>query len=72
MERTVLSIEGMSCQHCVGAVERALEGVEGLRVQKVEIGSAQVAFEPGQVQADAVRDAIEAEGFTARSLGNLR
>jgi copper chaperone len=72
MERTVLSIEGMSCHHCVGAVERALGSVEGLRVQKVEIGSAQVAFEPGRVQADVVRGAIEAEGFTARDLGDLR
>lgn len=41
MEYT-LKIEGMSCQHCVIRVKKAIEGVKGVLAAEVEIGSAKV------------------------------
>lgn len=35
MANTVLKIEGMSCEHCVGRVDKALKALEG--VQSVEV-----------------------------------
>ncbi|MEX1054525.1 MAG: cation transporter, partial [Rhodothermales bacterium] len=37
-----LTIEGMGCGHCVTAVQQALNGLEGVEAEKVEIGSAVV------------------------------
>ena len=65
MERVTLTIEGMSCGHCVNAVKRALAGVDGVDVQDVRIGSAQVAYDPARTSADAIIDAVNDEGYTA-------
>ncbi len=37
-----LSIDGMTCGHCVANVRRALESLTGVHVQDVRIGSAQL------------------------------
>ncbi len=38
-----LKIDGMSCQHCVMRVKKALESVKGVRSAEVEIGRAIVS-----------------------------
>jgi copper chaperone len=49
-ERLTLSIDNMSCGHCVQAVTKALSGVPGIRVNSVAIGSAEIdATEPSAV-----------------------
>jgi copper chaperone len=65
VERMTLAIEGMSCGHCVKAVTRALERVQGVDVQEVRIGSARVAYDPARTSADAIIDAVNDEGYTA-------
>ncbi len=65
--RTRLDIDGMTCQHCVRAVESALGGVEGMTLHRVEIGGADVTVDPGTNREDAMaaaRVAVEAEGYT--------
>ncbi len=42
MEEFILKIEGMSCNHCVMRVKKALEGVKGVTNAEVSIGSAKV------------------------------
>ena len=45
MEKTLnLAIEGMHCGACVRRVTTALQGVEGVTVNAVEVGSAKVSF----------------------------
>ena len=39
-------IDGMHCQACVQRVRKALEKVEGAEVRQVEVGSAEVVFDP--------------------------
>ena len=41
-----LNITGMSCGNCVAHVKKALTSVPGLTVRKVEIGRAEVEFDP--------------------------
>jgi copper chaperone CopZ len=65
MERLRLSIDGMSCQHCVRAVTEALQQVPGVQVEHVEIGTAVVDYEPGQATEEAIVDAVNDEGYAA-------
>ncbi|CAM3233815.1 cation transporter [Rhodothermus bifroesti] len=58
-----LRIEGMSCQHCVQAVERALKQLPEVEVHVVEIGRAVVAYDPAQIDRKRIKAAIEAEGY---------
>ncbi len=62
MKKT-LKISGMSCHHCVRAVEEALSGVDGVEVIHVEIGSAEVAYDPEHVDSARLVEAVEEEGY---------
>jgi len=54
-----IAIEGMHCQACVRRVQKALEAVEGARVETVEVGTAVVDADPARENAllEAVRKA---------------
>lgn len=57
-ERLTLSIDGMTCGHCVRTVTEALSGVPGVKVNSVAVGSAEIdAADP-----NAANDAIAALG----------
>jgi copper chaperone CopZ len=60
-----LSIEGMHCGGCVRRVTVALQGVEGVKVGSVEVGSARMAFDPNQASAEEIAAAVNRIGFTA-------
>lgn len=66
-ERTSFRIDGMACGHCVAAVRSALEGVEGVTVHSVDIGSATVTHDPDTVSRATLSDAIESAGYTVPS-----
>jgi copper chaperone len=62
-----LAIEGMTCSHCVAAVQRALAAVPGVVAVRVALGSAQLDIEsvaPAQVVSDAIH-AVERAGYDA-------
>lgn len=65
MERVNLTIEGMTCEHCVRAVRGRLEQTEGVKVDDVTIGSATVEYDPAKTNVDVIEDAIADEGYTA-------
>ncbi len=60
-----IKVGGMSCQQCVAHVRQALEGVEGLAIESVEIGEAVVSVLPGGAPREAAVEAIQAAGYTA-------
>jgi len=65
--RTTLAIEGMSCSHCIAAVQQALMSVPGVMVARVALGSAELEIEapmPAQVVSNAVH-ALERAGYDA-------
>ncbi len=56
-------IEGMSCNHCVAAVQSALEDVSGAAVERVEIGSATVNAGP-EATREMLVSALEDAGYS--------
>lgn len=62
-----LAIQGMTCSHCVSAVQQALMAVPGIMAARVALGSAQLDVEsatPAQVVSDAIH-AVERAGYDA-------
>ena len=69
MERVTMEIGGMSCGHCVRAVEQALGVVEGVRVEVVKIGGTTVEYGAAVASPERIRRAIEEQGYQARVAG---
>jgi copper chaperone len=68
MENTLnLAIEGMHCGACVRRVTSALQGVEGVRVNSVEVGSAKVVFDAAETSVQDITAALDRNGFPARA-----
>ncbi|MBT8386005.1 MAG: cation transporter [Ignavibacteria bacterium] len=61
MEKT-FNIDGMSCGHCVMAVEKVLGKLE-IDMKKVEIGTAKVRFDLEKVSEENIKNAIEVAGY---------
>jgi len=55
-------IEGMSCQHCVMAVQKGLSKLN-LKKYEVNIGSAKVEFDENQIKDEMIIKAIEDAGY---------
>lgn len=62
---TTVTVDGMTCQHCVRAVFTALAGVPGIDRAEVSIGSARVEHD-GSVTVAQLGDAIAVAGYTVR------
>ena len=66
MEKLNLTITGMSCGHCVGAVTEALKELAGVEVERVRVGSASVAYDPAAVSPQQITQAVEEAGYGAQ------
>ena len=62
--KTILSIEGMSCENCVKHVKTALEALEGVQSAEVSLdsNSAEVEHNDG-LDPSVLYEAIEEEGY---------
>jgi copper chaperone len=63
MQKATFEISGMSCGHCVKAVDKALQQTDGVTVEQVAIGSATVAIDESKTTADAVAKVIDDAGY---------
>jgi copper chaperone CopZ len=63
MKSHQLTIEGMSCNHCVMHVKKELGKVEGLVVEDVQIGKARVHYEETIISPQRVAQAIYDAGY---------
>lgn len=65
MQSIVLDVKGMSCGHCVKAVEGAVGALDG--VQKVDVkleeGKVEVEFAAEKVSVEKIKEAIDEEGY---------
>lgn len=59
----IIKIDGMSCNHCKMAVEKALKAVKGVESADVDLDKKQ-AVVTGSAQAADLHAAIEDAGFT--------
>ncbi|MBM7609650.1 copper chaperone CopZ [Ureibacillus composti] len=65
MENVTLNVKGMSCGHCVKAVEGsvgALKGIEKVAVD-LQAGKVNVEFDQQQVTVDQIKEAIDDQGY---------
>jgi copper chaperone len=61
-----LSIQGMHCGGCVRRVTAALRDVKGVELGPVEVGSAQMTFDPDQIRAEDIATAVNRIGFSSQ------
>jgi copper chaperone len=59
-----IKIQGMSCQHCVMSVSKALSAVPGLTNVRVDLVKGEATFEnPQNVSQQKIRKAVEDAGY---------
>lgn len=63
-----LRVEGMTCNHCVMAVKKALMRVPGVEKAEVSLERAEALVE-GQADLEALLRAVEEEGYRATLAG---
>ncbi|NIE64979.1 cation transporter [Burkholderia sp. Ax-1719] len=57
------NVEGMSCQHCVGAVTRAIHEQDAAAKVQIDLAAGRVSVESNQ-SADVLKAAIDDAGYT--------
>ncbi len=64
-----LTIEGMSCNHCKGRVERALKELDGVESAVVDLEKKTATVEiSGDVSDDVLKAAVEDAGYDVVSI----
>lgn len=58
-----IKVSGMSCQHCVSSVTKALEKLEGLEKVVVDLTTNEVSFVNNGVEREKIRSTISQIGF---------
>ena len=62
MKQTILKVNGMSCNHCKNAVEKAVKSISGVESVQVNLDQGQVVVE-GSAGYDRLVKAIEEAGY---------
>jgi copper chaperone len=61
---TTIKIRGMSCQHCVMAVKKALAGIAGVQNVDVDLASGEATLDTNQpIDLTAVKESIKKAGY---------
>ncbi len=63
MAETGIKIEGMSCEHCVMRVKKALDGIAGITEANVTVGSASIKYDESKVKMEDIYSAIQKAGY---------
>lgn len=65
MEQVTLKVNGMSCGHCVNAVEGSVGKLPGISKVKVELseGKVNIEFNPNEVSLAQIKEEIDEQGY---------
>jgi copper chaperone len=65
MEKKTLKVEGMSCEHCVKAVNTAVSAIAGVTGVTVDLkgGTVSFSFDPAKTPLETITAAIVDEGY---------
>lgn len=68
MEKVTLNVQGMSCGHCVKAVESSVGELAGVETVKVNLEQAQVevAYDDSKVTLDTIKETIDDQGYNVQ------
>lgn len=64
MEAVHLNIEGMTCEHCVRAIDTRLRRTPGVHVDKVVVGAVDLHYDRSKITLDEISELISDEGYT--------
>lgn len=63
-----ITVEGMTCEHCVAAVQEELGGIDGVRQVDVDLGSGAVDIRSDAPLTDEqIRAAVDEAGYSVVS-----
>lgn len=63
MEKMVLKVEGMSCNHCKMSVEKAVKGKGGEALVSLEEKTVTVSYDPAKTSLEDIIAEIEEQGY---------
>ena len=68
MEKVTLNVEGMSCGHCVKAVEGSVGALNGVSSVKVDLENKKVdvEFNREEVTLDKIKETIDDQGYDVK------
>jgi copper chaperone len=68
MEKVTLNVQGMSCGHCVKAVEGSVGSLSGVSSVKVDLKAAtvDVEFNQQEVTLDKIKETIDDQGYEVK------
>lgn len=65
MRQATLHIEGMSCGHCLDAVNHALSVIPGVRIDAIRLGRADVSYDENTTDPSQLEAAVADAGYRA-------
>jgi copper chaperone len=68
MEQVTLNVSGMSCGHCVKAVEGSVGELQGVNKVAVDLAKGQVAveFDGKLVSLEKIKETIDDQGYDVK------
>lgn len=65
MEKVTLNVQGMSCDHCVKAVEGSVGELNGVNSVKVNLkaNTVDVEYNNQEVSLDKIKETIDDQGY---------
>lgn len=68
MEKVTLNVEGMSCGHCVKAVEGSVGELNGVSSVKVNLENktVDVEYNENEVKLDLIKETIDDQGYDVK------
>lgn len=65
MTEQTYTVQGMTCDHCAGAVTREVRRIDGIREVRVDVSTGTLTVEATEaVPADAIAAAVDEAGYT--------
>lgn len=63
MTKVTLNVQGMSCNHCLKAVEGAVSEVGAQGKVDLALKQVEVTFDENKLKLDTIKEAIEEQGY---------
>ncbi len=68
MKNSTITINGMTCGHCAMAVKKELTKIDGVTVNAVNVGTADISFDETKVTELILTSAVEEAGYSVISM----
>jgi len=68
MEKIILNVEGMGCQHCIDTITNAVSTLSGVESVQVDLDAATVSVnaDTAIINVDTIKETIEDAGYDVK------